>query len=309
MTSLITVAAIVLLVLPGLPVPLGSMPPSERARISLLAIRAGFGALRLGLLLGATPTLLRAVGVEHLAARCHEVLGSVAPGGTVTGWASAVAFAAVTLKTRAVRAAAAAAQRQARVEPWLGAHRQVGDVDVVVLPTEETLAYAVPGVPPQVVVTAGLQAVLTEAELDAVIAHERSHIDHDHHRAIARLTIVADVMGWFPGVRRSAACARLAIERWADEDASAASNRAVVRGALLKTTAALVGPVPAFTGTSSVPDRLRALGEPAPDRRASSYAMLMAPVVSLTIAVAALSTRSAAFAYHSALGLAGYCPV
>ena len=126
-------------------------------------------------------------------------------------------------------------------------------------------AYAVPGRPGHIVVTAGMLRLLEPMEREVLLAHERSHLRHGHHRylAVAALaTAVVPVLGFV--TRRL----RLAVERWADEDAAAAVGdrelvaRTIIRAALATRN---LGAQPSLAlGRVGVPARVEALLNPAP---------------------------------------------
>lgn len=311
MTAGLVAAAIALLLVPGLRVfPVAELAPSEWTRVAAASLRCGLFSLRLGLVLGAVPTLLRATGLQDLASVCHRMFGPVVPGGSAAGWASAVGSLLLGWQSIAVRRRVAAAQRAARVEDWLGTHADHGGVDVVTLPADDAVAYAVPGRPPQIVVTDGLVGALSKDELAAVLRHERSHVIHGHDQHLALAASVDAAVGWLPGVRRSTAALRLGVERWADEDAAAVgeTSRPVLHRALLKTTARMLGPLPAFASACTVVDRLAALERPAPRGAGRARALVVAPVASLSIGVTMSLLGWTLFTHHGLLGVIGYCP-
>ena len=311
MSAALVVAGTGLLLLPGLRAfPAAELPPSEWARVAATSLRCGLFSLRVGLALGALPTVLLAAGVQELASVCHRIFGPVVPGGSAAGWASAAGWVVLAWRSIAVRRGVTAAQRAARVETWLGTHRHDGGVDVVTLPTADAVAYAVPGRPPQIVVTDGLVGALSADELAAVLRHERSHVVHGHDRQLTLAAGVDGTLGWLPGVRRSTAALRLALERWADEDAAAAgeASRPVLHQALLKTTARMLEPLPAFASACTVVDRLAALERPAPRAAGRARALVVAPVASLSIGATVSLVGWALFTHHGLLGAVGYCP-
>ena len=311
MTAILVLAGLALLLLPGLRAfPVAELPPSEWARVAAASLRCGLLSLRLGLLLGAVPTVLRATGVQELASVCHRMFGPVVPGGSAAGWASAAGSVILAWRSIAVRRKVTAAQRAARVEGWLGTHTRDAGLDVVTLPTRDPVAYAVPGRPPQIVVTEGLVGELSEDELAAVLRHERSHVVHGHDQHLVLAASVDATVGWLPGVRRSTAALRLALERWADEDAAAVgeASRPALHRALLKTTARMLDPLPAFASACTVVDRLAALERPAPRGARRARALVVAPVASLSIGVTMSLVGWTLFTHHGLLGAVGYCP-
>lgn len=311
MTALLVAAGVGLLVLPGTLVGRWDrLRPREWTLMNRASLSLGLWAVRVALLLSAAPTVLRAAGIEQAAAACHELFGPVLPGGAPVGWASALAFAWIQGRMWQARRRTRASVETVRVDGWLGTSTLVDGVEIVRLPTVEPLAYAVCGAQPQVVVSDGLVAALSEAELDAVIRHERSHVAHDHQRHLALAAAAQAALGGFGPVRRSIQALRLGVERWADEDAAASlPERSLVRTALAKVTATMLGPVPAFTHGCTVLDRLAALDREPPSPTAASRAVAAIPLVGLAtllgLSVAAWTT----FTHHGLPGLVGFCPL
>ncbi|WP_144122659.1 M56 family metallopeptidase [Catellatospora sichuanensis] len=66
-----------------------------------------------------------------------------------------------------------------------------GAASVLVLPDDRPQAFAVPGRPGRIVITTGMREHLSSAHLDAVIAHERAHLDAGHHRLVALADVAA----------------------------------------------------------------------------------------------------------------------
>ena len=80
MTALLVAAGVGLIVLPGTLVRRWDrLRPSEWTRLNRASLWLGLWAVRAGLLLSAAPTVLRAAGIEHAAAACHELFGPVLP--------------------------------------------------------------------------------------------------------------------------------------------------------------------------------------------------------------------------------------
>jgi Zn-dependent protease with chaperone function len=242
---------LVLLALPGVLGTSGArLAPREWGRTTQACLRMGRLAIHAGLAFAALPAALAAAGAQGLAHACHPLAAGDLPLPLPVGGVAGLVLVVSTGRGVAARRRKAAALVRLRVEPWLGRHRVVDGVDVVTLPCAERVAYAVPGRPAQVVVSDGLLAGLDPDETEAVLRHERAHLHHRHHDALALAADIEMRLGWFPPARASAAVLRLAIERWADEDAGAASAaaRPAVRTALLKTVGLMpTNPVPAFT--------------------------------------------------------------
>jgi hypothetical protein len=162
------------------------------------------------------------------------------------------------------------------------------------------IAHAIParrGRAGTVVVSTGLIAALDPHELQAVVAHERAHLEHRHHRFLAAIDVAASIV---PLVRPLRTHIRLATERWADEDAAAhVRSRRVVATAVARAALATV-PQPytmAMSGSSTVA-RVNALLLPASD-----HSRLRAVTVTLSASMAAGALLATTVQVHHALGL------
>lgn len=310
MNLTLLVAGLALVALPGWTAPLGRrLAPRDWALLSAASLRTGLTAVRLGLVVTALPAVMGAVGGPGLAAACHQLLGPVAPGGLVTAGVSLTALVVIQARiVRARRRCRRVASRM-RVEPWLGRHHDRDDHELVVVPTASSLAYAVEGSPPQIVVSDGLTQALTPGEMGAVIHHELCHLEHAHQRGVelARVTEVA--LAPLPAAGRSAAALRLAIERWADESAAARTDRAALRRALEKVVATMLDAVPAFSTAETLAARLDAL-QAAP-RPAPVHCRLAtaAPAVLLTGVVDLALVTGTGPLHHGAFILLSACPL
>lgn len=165
MTLLLLLSGLGLLGLPACARPLGRrLPPAEWSRACAGLLAAGAIVLEAGLAIQAAPTMLRTVGLEDIADMCEHV----APGGAPVGIAAAVAAVAIALL--AGRAALGVRRRHhtARVAQEIGWHRTLGGHRLVVLPSEELVAFSTAGRPGQVVMSRGLITALSDNELAAM---------------------------------------------------------------------------------------------------------------------------------------------
>jgi Zn-dependent protease with chaperone function len=309
MSAALVFVGLLLLTLPGLRIlPLGELNPAEWTRAVKVALHAGVLTTRLGLLFGAAPTVLRAIGVDHAANACHRMFGPVAPGGPVVGWAAAIACAWFTIRVHQGRCDQRRALERTQVEPWVGTHDERDGIDVVTLPVSELLAYAVPLAGGQVVISEGLLADLEPAEVEVVLAHEASHLTNHHERHLSVAASVDRSFGWFAPARASTQRLRLGIERWADEDAATTpARRAQVRAALAKTTASLLGPALAFSSTCTVLHRLDALDDGPPDPTSRTRVAALAPLLTTGLFAAVLLGMWSTYSHHGLMGLLGIC--
>lgn len=133
------------------------------------------------------------------------------------------------------------------------------DSELVVLPTLEPTAYALPGRPGHIVVSAGMLRALDDRERQVLLAHERAHLRHGHHRYVRSAEFAVAAV---PVLRPLANRVRFATERWADEDAAADLGdrrlvaRAIAHAALVSTS--YPAPALALSGLG-VPARVEAL--------------------------------------------------
>ena len=202
---------------------------------------------------------------------------------------------------------------QMRMEPSLGRHRDLGSHELVVLPTAKVVALSGPaagGRPErgQIVVSDGLVDALASDELGAVLRREAAHLAYRHHHHLVVAAIVDRGFAWWPLASRSTATLRLALERWADEDAAAAADRGALRRALLAVTASLVAEpaLAAFSAAETICERLEALDRDVPHPRVASHVLLYVPGTALgAAALVALAfwTNGAS----AVLAMAGQC--
>ncbi|MFE5540097.1 M56 family metallopeptidase [Streptomyces sp. NPDC056519] len=140
------------------------------------------------------------------------------------------------------------------------------DGELVVLPDEYPDAYALPGSPGRIVVTAGMLRALSAPEREVLIAHERAHLRERHHL----FTAVGDLAGLcHPALRTLREPLAYALERSADESAARAvgsrrlTARAIGRAALATRASSAAGrtrPGSALSVTAGpVPRRVAAL--------------------------------------------------
>ncbi|TNY37277.1 M48 family metalloprotease [Thermomonospora catenispora] len=163
------------------------------------------------------------------------------------------------------------------------------------LDTDDPIAIAIPGRNGGVLVSRGLLRRLTSRELEVVFQHEHSHLRHHHHRYQAVAALSATLL---PPLRPLERRLRLAIERWADEEAAErVGDRALVARTIAKvalTRSAYAGPTPAFA-ESGVVARVQAMLTAPPDKNTISGPLLLTStgLVTSSLAAAALQLHHA----------------
>lgn len=229
------------------------LTPAHHARWSALSLVLGAATVETGLILHSLPTVAYLIGSS--ARPGDSVIAHVSPGGVVAGVVTALLATVVGWRVGCASIRLRRHRRLARADAWLGEHIFEGGHEVVVLPTEATMAYAIPGEPSQIVVSAGLVRRLPASLLDVVIRHERAHLHHRHDRFLRLATVVRHAFAWLPLAALSCQALSDAIERWADESAVTASGE---RRALDQALAMMMRSVP----SASVDDRRRAMRHP-----------------------------------------------
>lgn len=99
---------------------------------------------------------------------------------------------------------------------------------------QEPLAFSLAGKPGVIVATEGLTEQLTQAQVDAVFAHERAHLSGRHHLIIAIADSMAHTFPFLPLFKLAPGALRELVELTADSAAVRACGADAVRAALLK---------------------------------------------------------------------------
>jgi hypothetical protein len=134
-----------------------------------------------------------------------------------------------------VAVAVAAVRDRARVGPPDG---------LVISNDDRVVAVAIPGPGAHVIVSTGLLHRLDPSDVDIVIRHERSHLQHRHHRFVLGAELARCVCPW---LRPVTAEVRFLVERWADEDTAAASrDRQAVASTIARVALASAVPMTAL---------------------------------------------------------------
>lgn len=240
---------------------------------------------------------------RSLLASCVEVLCDIAAGRaglaaqlTVMGVAVALTVAVMGYGVKALRTIhrlRAHAHSHAQAVRLVG--RPAGQPDVFIVDAGERTAYCVAGAPPAIVVTTGAIAALGSDELQAVLAHERAHLDGHHPKIVTALRGLAMAFPRLKLVTRGAVDVARLLEMCADD----AAARRFGERTLLTGLMALAGATPAQTlGAADVAllSRAERLAlPPAPWTRLGARAGLLGAMT--VIALAPVAT--------SALGLSG----
>jgi hypothetical protein len=262
-TLLLVAIGVLGIALPGLRSrPLLSGDPRWFVRLAVPSVLVGMGCIFAGLAVSTTVAALHlalltpSTPIDHLAP--EGVIGGVAAGALLVS--AVVRGAALAIRSSSMRATA-------RVDSWLGDHRTgVDGVEVVVLPTQERVAYSVPGDPPQVVISEALHRSLDPEMLRFVVAHERAHLMARHRWILSLASVLESIVPVIPGARRTGLALRIAVERHADEEAAGTdvdhrtrAARAIPQAGLLPPHDVVPGLVQFRTDALTTPHRTPAL--------------------------------------------------
>ena len=151
--------------------------------------------------------------------------------------------------------------------------------DLRVLDVAQPLAYCLPGVRSRVVVSEGALTALTDAEVTAILSHERAHLRARHDLVLEAFTAVHAA---FPRLVRSANALRavqLLVELLADDAAVRATGRTPLARALVACAAGRAPSGALALGGASTVLRVRRLSGRGNSRVLSAAAYLAAAAV------------------------------
>ena len=227
--------------------------PERSPGLGILAWQAlSLSAFASVLLVGVTvalPSLPAHDGLAEFLLACamavHDHLAD--PGGSPAGFlglAISVILALRLLWTLVRKLQTVGRARAARQQELCLVATRDGSRDVLVLNHPAPAAFCVPGRHPEIVITTGTLQALPPHQLDAVLAHERAHLNGRHHLV---LVLAAVLKAALPGVRLFAdadAALRRLVEMRADDVALRRSSPTALAGALLRLAQ---GPAPEAT--------------------------------------------------------------
>lgn len=216
--------SLVLLGLGALSLTLPGLKPSLSLRgnprwfvlLDSLAMMLGVVSIMTGL---AATVALGALGLAA-GAPLGRYNGHLTPGGAVVWAASLVALVMLVARLALAARRAHKGRRVAYADRWLGHHQDLGDHELVVVPTDDVVAYSVEGSPPQIVISEGFLNRFEDDVVGFVVEHERSHLRRRHRRPLLVAAYVDAIFGRVPWVARSVLALRISVERDADEDAA-----------------------------------------------------------------------------------------
>jgi hypothetical protein len=194
----------------------------------------------------------------------------------------------------AASAAVLCARRRQRTLLSLLAHGDPKVPGALVVDYPAAAAYCVPGLRSRIVISAGALALLDQAELAAVLAHERAHLRERHDLVVLPFTALRRAFPRSASARRAHAAVALLVEMLADDHALRHRPARELVTALIRVGASGAGNVPpgalAAGGPqdSDVAARVARLLEPAPGLSAPALALVCAAATLLVAVPAAL---------------------
>jgi len=204
-------------------------------------------------------------------------------------------------------AAVLRARRRQRELLSLLAHGDPKVPGALVVDHPAAAAYCVPGLRSRIVISAGTLELLDQAELAAVLAHERAHLRERHDLVLLPFTALLRAFRWSAVARRAEGAVALLVEMLADDHALRHRPASELATALMRVGAA-GSPVPSGTlaaaaggaggaggagaaaaggGGGEVAVRVARLLRPAPGLSASAIALVCGTAVLLVAVPAA----------------------
>ncbi len=282
--------------------------PRVWAALGLVTIAGAAVYTWLSLLLLSASVVAKVVVGQAVAGLCGRVLRGLAPGGPVLAWSAAAVLGASIVAVLVEMYRLRRRRLVLAVPPGIGTHAARDGFALVIVPVAAPLAYSLGGRHPQVVISEGLSSRLDDRELAAVLAHEAVHLRSHHSRWLALAALATSALWFVPWVRRSAAACRVALERWADEEAALEVGREILRRALLRAAdvPSAGSSVAALNGADALLERLAML-ESAPHHARSAFACEAAAV---SLALIAIGGAAATGGMSEMLALLGHlCPI
>lgn len=239
MTSLLVLLSVAgLLALPMVLAKLHvALAPKELARVAFSTGIIGMTLFEAAAILCAVPIVTELLGGPM---RSHFF-----PGGALAGWVSLGIAILIPGRILFVLKQIRRHRRTLQVESWFGSHVELQDLEMVIVPGERPIAFALPGRVPQVVLSEGALGQLGQKEVEAVLAHERAHLRNHHTFYLALAFILLPVAG-LPLIGEGLRRLPIWLERWADdESASTLEQREAIRSSVIRLAATDYDPVAA----------------------------------------------------------------
>lgn len=278
--------SLLLVALPAIALPAvrRSRHPQAWALVIAVSLGAGFVLVEASLIHAALPLVFTTLGMDSLAEACRTLGGHLF--GDPLPFSGFAGLMAVAIAVRASRGTALTvrAQSKLRRSAAKGSSTPLDGQRAVFLPLQHRWAAAIPGTTPQIVLASSLKGELDRQELDAVVEHEIAHLEHHHIRFFLVGVAVRSGLWFLPWMERASTALRLALERAADEYASARSGeiRAHIRSAISKLASLAPSALAGY--------RIKALETRADQRHGREWAWPTAASATIPLALALAAT-------------------
>jgi beta-lactamase regulating signal transducer with metallopeptidase domain len=247
--------------------------PSRSPRLGIAVyVAAAWSALAAVALAGMTlavPTTALSGGISDALGACVLRMRAeyATPGGITVAVVGIAISAAVAIRVGVATSVQVAtmrkqARRQVELAQLVG--RLDVDLDALVVDDDQPTAFCIGGPRPTIVFTSSAVGWLDTSQLHAVLAHERAHLTHGHHRLQTAACVLARSMPMLPLLREAPEQIGRLVEMHADDVATGAHDRSVLASALVAlATAPIRQPVLAVAATDTLA-RMRRLLAPLP---------------------------------------------
>ncbi|MEV0388516.1 M56 family metallopeptidase [Nonomuraea sp. NPDC050643] len=199
-------------------------------------LAGGLGAVGIGLVAAVAP--LAAVFPHGM----HALAGQIANGQGLDGlgpphvaalaWSVGLIVWLLVHTTRVTVRTAAQQRRQRLLVDVVADHSPV--YDAYVLPTQERVAYCLPGRRGRVVLSQGTLDLLGPQELEAVLQHERAHARGRHDLVQLPFIALAQAFPWLPAARVAREVVPVLLEMMADDHARRAHGEFLLARTLVR---------------------------------------------------------------------------
>jgi len=287
--------------------------PNRSPRLGILAWQAlSVSILAAAVLAGvalAVPTLPVTANLAELLSACGAALRAeyTTPGGAGLSLAGAMLAVCLVVRTGYCLVAGVVSsgrlRRRQRAALALIARRDER-LDALVVDHPVVAAYCLPGRHRRVVLTTAALGALDDAQLAAVIAHERAHLREGHHLVLAATAALQRAFPRMRAFRDAHVEATRLVEMLADDLAARSSDRLTIATALVRLAEASTPAAALGAGGSTSLARVRRLVAPAHPLGAARSALTVLAIAAVVALPVALVTVPAAVAATS-----GLCPI
>lgn len=287
--------------------------PQRSPRTGILAWQALTTSVVLSVILAgialALPTLPLTADLASWLHACALALRAhyATPGGAGLATAGAVLAASVTVRGLYCLGAGWSTARRRRGQQRQGvrliAHRDTGS-GALVVPHDTAVVYCMPGRRGQVVLTSGAIDALDEAELSAVLAHERAHLRMRHDIVLTAASALRTAFPFVPAFTLAHAELARLVEMHADDAAVSDGNRRPLATALVALAGANHPAGTLAAGGVTALARVQRLAHPMEPLGLARSVLVVATALAMLIVPLLIAAAPAA-----AAAAMDYCPV